>query len=125
MRKKLGKIRSSSLATRYRRKLSLRQKIAGTAERPRISVTKTNKHFFVQMVDDDSSKTICAVQTFGKNAVKGSSRSVEGAKVLGAEIASQLKTKKIGAAVLDRSGHRYTGMIAAMADSIRENGIQL
>ena len=125
MRKKIGKISDKVLARRNRRKLSIRNTVIGTAERPRISVTKTNKHLFVQMIDDGSEKTLFSVQTFGKNSVQGAAKNVEGAKVLGVEVARLLKENKITTAVLDRSGYKYTGIIAAMVDSIREKGIRI
>lgn len=125
MRKKIGKIRNETLAKRYRRKLSLRQKVVGSAQRPRLSVCRTNRNLFVQMIDDDASKTIFTVQTFGKNALTGATNTVEGAKLVGAEIAKRLKDCKIETAVLDRNGYRYTGIVAALADTIRENGIKI
>jgi len=63
MRKNIAKIKNASKAKEYRRKLSIRKKIVGTTDRPRICATKTNKHLFVQLVDDSTSKTLF----FGSN----------------------------------------------------------
>lgn len=123
MRKKQGKIKSESLARRVRRKLSIRRKINGTTECPRLCVTKSNKNLFVQVVDDSTSKTLFSVQTFGKNAVKVAATK-DGAKEVGAKVAGQLKEKNISSVVFDRSGNKYHGVIAALADSVRENGIK-
>lgn len=124
MRKSLKKIKSASKAKEYRRKLSIRKKISGTSEVPRICATKSNKHLFVQVVDDLTDKTLFSVQTFGKNAsVK--TGNIEGAKTLGAQVAKELSGKNISKAVFDRNGKKYTGVVAALADSIRENGIQI
>lgn len=124
MRKPLKKIKNASAAKTLRRKLSIRQKISGTNEIPRICSTKTNKNLFVQVIDDATSKTLFSVQTFGKNGVKASAN-VEGAKVVGQKVSELLKKHNIDNAVFDRNGKKYTGVIAALADSIRENGIRI
>ncbi len=125
MRKQQGKIKNESLERRERRRLSARATITGTAERPRLCVTKSNKHLKVQVVDDTVSKTLMSVQSFGKTAPEGASKTVEGAKVLGKVLAEKMKGSNITVAVFDRAGYRYTGAIAALVDSIRENGIQV
>lgn len=124
MRKSLRKIKNASKAKEQRRKLSIRKKVVGTTERPRICATKTNSNLFVQVVDDSQSKTLFSVQTFGKKAV-GSSANAESAKLVGAEVAKNLAEKNIKNAVFDRNGKKYTGVISALATSIREAGIQI
>jgi large subunit ribosomal protein L18 len=69
MRKSYKKLRTLQELKILRRKLSIRKKIIGTADTPRVCVTKTNKHLFVQVIDDAAGKTLFSVQTFGKNAV--------------------------------------------------------
>lgn len=125
MRKYIGKIRKESLAKRYRRKLSIRSKISGTKERPRVCATKSNKNLFVQVIDDVSKVTLFSVQTFGKGAVPGAKNNLEGAKLVGAKVAEELKKHSLERAVFDRSGYKYTGVIAALVNGIRENGIQV
>jgi len=126
MRKQLRKIKNSSLAKRYRRKLRIRKTVIGSPERPRIAVAKTNKNIFVQAIDDSAHKTLFSVQTFGKNAVAGAKgNNKEGAKLLGAKIAENLKAKKIETAVFDRAGHKYHGVLAALVEGIKENGISI
>lgn len=124
MRKNLGKIKNASKAKEYRRKLSIRQKVSGSAERPRICATKSNKHLFVQVVDDATGKTLFSVQTFGKSAT-GSRANAESAKLVGAAVAKKLSEKNISKAVFDRNGKKYTGVVAGLAVAIRENGIQI
>ena len=124
MRKVLGKIKNPTKAKEYRRRLSIRKKVEGTAERPRVCVTKTNKHLRVQVIDDLTNKTIFSVQTYGKTKVADCGNA-EGAKKLGAAVAAEFKKAKVSVAVFDRSGKQYTGVIKVLADSIRENGIQL
>jgi large subunit ribosomal protein L18 len=124
MRKNHRKIKNPSKAKVYRRKLSIRKKISGTTESPRVNITKTNKHLFVQVIDDVTGKTLFSAQTFGKNAV-GKAANTESAKLIGGAISEKLKSSNITKAVFDRGGRKYTGVIATVADSIRENGIQL
>lgn len=124
MRKSLKKIKNSTKAKEQRRKLSTRKKIIGSTERPRICATKTNSNLFVQVIDDSSNKTLFSVQTFGKNAV-GTNASTESAKTVGAAVAKGLKDHKIEQAVFDRNGKQYTGVVASLATSIREAGIQI
>ena len=125
MRKLKQKIKNESLRKRFRRKLTIRNKIVGSAERPRVCTIISNKHIQVQVVDDLENKTILSVQTFGKNAVAGAQRNVEGAKVLGAELAKKLKAKGIESAAYDRNGRKYHGVVAALAEALRENGIRV
>jgi large subunit ribosomal protein L18 len=124
MRKILKKIKSPSKLKEYRRKLSIRKKVSGSADIPRIAAIKTNKNIQIQVINDNNMTTMFAVQTFGKNAVaKGTNQ--EAAQKIGSAVAAGLKERKIEKAVFDRNGKQYTGVIAKIADSIRENGIQI
>jgi large subunit ribosomal protein L18 len=124
MRKSLKKIKNSTKQKEQRRKLSIRKKIIGTTDRPRICATKSNTNLFVQVIDDSTNATLFSVQTFGKNAV-GTNAGAESAKTVGAAVAKGLADKSIKNAVFDRNGKKYTGVVAALADSIREGGIQI
>ena len=124
MRKSLRTIKNASKAKEHRRKLSIRKKIIGTTDRPRVCATKTNCNLFIQVVDDSIGKTLFSVQTFGKNSI-GKTANAESAKVVGTEVAKRLVEKNIKNAVFDRNGKKYTGVIAALADSIREGGVQI
>jgi len=124
MRKNTAKIKNESKAKEYRRKLSIRKKIIGTAEAPRLCVTRTNKHLRVQVIDDAKSATLFSVQTYGKDK-PADHANAEGAKKVGAAIATTLKKNNLTRAVFDRSGKQYTGVIKALAEAIRENGIQI
>jgi large subunit ribosomal protein L18 len=124
MRKNIARIKNEAKAKEYRRKLSIRKKIVGSDEKPRLAVTKSNKHLRVQVIDDVKSVTLFSVQTFGKNKVADHANA-EGAKKVGQAIAMTLKQKNLLKAVFDRSGKQYTGVIKTLADSIRENGIQI
>lgn len=124
MRKNISKIKKETKAKEYRRKLAIRKKVVGSAEKPRLAVTKSNKHLRVQIIDDVKSATLFSVQTYGKTKVADSCNA-EGAKKVGAQVAATLKKNNLTRAVFDRSGKQYTGVIKALADSIRENGIQI
>ncbi len=116
-----------SLERKRKRVLRIRNKIHGTAERPRMCVTKSNRNLSVQMIDDDEGKTLVCVTTLSKKPEK----SVEGTKnketagALGSKLASLCEELKIKKAVLDRRGHKYHGVIAALADAARKNGLDL
>ena len=125
MRKVQRKINNPKIEKRLRRKLSLRKKVQGTEKRPRICATKSCKHLKVQVIDDASHKILFSVQTFGKKANSELKKNEEGAKKLGIIVAEKLKENKINRAVFDRNGFKYFGLIAAVAQSIRENGVQI
>jgi large subunit ribosomal protein L18 len=125
MRKQIGKIKNESDKRRYRRRLSIRSKIVGTTERPRICAFRSNKHITVQVIDDSVGKTLFSVQTFGKNSVPEGKPTREGVKVVGSAVAAKMKEANLNQAVFDRAGYKYTGVIATLVDSIRENGIQV
>ena len=124
MRKIIGKISNEKSARVLRRKLSIRKKVAGTSSRPRVSISKSNKNIYAQVIDDSASITIASCQTFGKNRV-GSGSNVNTAKQVGVKLASILKEKNIDTVVYDRNGMQYCGAVAAIADSLRESGIKL
>ena len=124
MRKKINKITSDKLARTFRRKLSIRKKITGTVDRPRVSVSKGNKNLYVQVIDDSSGKTLYSCQTFGKSKV-GEGSDVKSAKLVGQDIAVKLKAGKLDNVVFDRNGLKYCGIVEAIATSMRENGIRL
>lgn len=124
MRKNAAKIKNESKAKEYRRKLAIRKKIVGSSEKPRLAVTKSNKHLRVQAIDDVKSVTLFSVQTYGKTKVADGCNA-ENAKKVGAQVAADLKKQNLNKAVFDRSGKQYTGVIKTLADAIRENGIQI
>ena len=124
MRKPVGKVRSERRSKQQRRKLAIRKKVSGTPERPRVCAIKSNRHLVIQVIDDTSSKTIASVQTFGKKGIQGKVNR-DGAKVVGQEVAKKLQAQKITQAVFDRNGNVYTGVIAAVAEGLRQEGIKV
>lgn len=123
MRKPIGKIKNDKLARKIKRKLSTRKTLSGTASRPRVCTVKTNKNLSVQVIDDDASKTFFSFHTFGKAKVGGRTR--EGAKELGSAVAKKMKDAGLEEAVFDRNGGVYHGVVAAVAEGLREGGIRI
>lgn len=104
------------------RKNRVRAKVSGTAERPRLSVTISNKHVSAQLIDDVASKTLVASTTVGS---KQSGSLKEMAAFVGADIAKKAKKVKITKAVFDRNGRRYAGRLSALADAARNEGMEI
>ncbi|MGE4489507.1 MAG: 50S ribosomal protein L18 [Kiritimatiellales bacterium] len=103
---------------RKRRHFRLRNKVQGTAERPRMAVYVSNRYMYVQLIDDDAQKTLCSVSSLGDKCT------VEIAKALGAKVAESAKGKNISRVVFDRGGFAYGARLRALADSAREAGIE-
>jgi large subunit ribosomal protein L18 len=111
---------------RENRKARIRKKISGTTARPRLTVYKSLKHMYAQVVDDTSGKTIVSVST-GSKALKGEVKEDDktaAAKKVGAAIAKAALQKGVTQVVFDRNGFDYHGRIAAVAQAAREAGLQ-
>ena len=105
---------------RDRRRSRIRSKIFGTETRPRLSVFKSNTRLYVQLINDETGKTIFAASTA---AIKGDS-AVAKAKEAGKQIATKAKEQKIHSVVFDRGGYVYTGKVKAVAEGAREGGLK-
>lgn len=105
---------------RKKRHNRVRAKVAGTADRPRLSVFKSNKDIYVQLIDDAKGLTIVAA-----NSLKITNKTLsEKAVTIGLEIAKLAKSKNVSKVVFDRSGYLYTGLIKSLAESAREGGLE-
>ena len=104
---------------RKRRHLRLRNKVSGTAERPRMAVYVSNRYIYVQVIDDVAQKTLCSVSSLGEKCT------VETAKALGAKLAETAKEKGISQVVFDRGGFTFGARLRALADGAREAGIKV
>ena len=100
----------------------VRAKITGTAERPRLTVTISNKHVSAQLIDDVAQKTLASATTVGS---KQTGTMTEQAAVIGTDIAKKAKKAKITAIVFDRNGRQYAQRLAALADAARKEGLEL
>lgn len=105
------------------RKLRVRAKIKGTLEKPRLSVYRSNKYIYAQIIDDIKGKTIVGVSQ--KNlSLKDKSKRVEKSKELGVLIAKKALVKKIKEVVFDRGSYKYHGRVKAVAEGAREGGLK-
>ena len=109
------------LKRRVRRKKSIRKKVFGTAEKPRLSVYKSNRYIYIQAIDDTKGNTIASMSSLKINNCVNKDTCAK----IGAEFAKKLKAKKIDTAVFDRNGFLYTGRVKVLGDTIRENGIKI
>ncbi len=111
---------------RDKRKHSIRKRVHGTTERPRMSVFRSLKHIYVQVVDDVTHKTLCAVSDLDEKVqaeLKGLKKG-ERAKKVGTEIAGRCLKQGITQVVFDRNGFIYHGRVSALADGAREAGLK-
>ena len=107
-----------------RRQLRTRKKISGTAEIPRMHVDRTNKHLYVQFIDDVNGITLASTSTLSKEYNGPSPANLKGAEEVG-KIASEKATSAgITKVVFDKSGYKFHGRIKAIADTARKNGLQ-
>ena len=116
-------IPQTRIESKQRRHQRLRQKLHGTAERPRMAVCLTGKHIYVQFIDDVKGVTLAAASTVAAD-LKGTKGTVAGAKKVGQFAAQQAKTKNITTVVFDRGGMKYHGRVKALADAAREAGLK-
>jgi len=109
---------------RYRRHLRVRQKVAGTAARPRLVVFRSLKHTYAQLVNDDLGVTMLGVSDTSEGvAVEGTGK-VARAKAVGQLLAGKAKAAGITSVVFDRAGYRYHGRVQAVADGARASGLE-
>ncbi len=111
----------SKPAKRLKRRRRVRAKVRGTAERPRLSVFRSNKGFYVQLIDDTSGRTLVAVNWIEPEF--RSLASMEQAKAVGQALASRAKEAGIDTCVFDRGGYQFHGRVAALAEGAREGGL--
>jgi large subunit ribosomal protein L18 len=109
------------ILNRSLRAARVRAKISGTAERPRLTVTISNKHISAQLIDDVKQHTIAAATTVGSKQTGSMS---DQAALIGADIAKKAKKAKITSIVFDRNGRKYAKRLAALADAARKEGLE-
>lgn len=112
---------------RARRHKIIRKKIVGTEERPRLSVYRSTKQLYAQVIDDTLGKTLVSVSTLSpdvKDKVKKDTGNLKGAAALGTALADACKKKGVSKVVFDRSGYLYHGRVKALAEAARKGGLQ-
>ena len=114
--------KESSNVMRKIRHTRVRNKIAGTSEVPRLNVFRSNNNIFAQIIDDEKQTTLVSSSSVELKINNGGN--VEGAKLVGADIAKKAKKAKITKVVFDRGGYLYHGRVEALANSARENGLE-
>ena len=108
---------------KLKRKIHIRKRISGSAERPRMTVFRSNRSLSIQVIDDDKGHTLASASTLEKE-LRNIKATVEGAGQLGEIMGKRLIEKNINTVVFDRSGYLYHGVVKAMADGARKAGLQ-
>ena len=116
--------KGSATNARARRAFRVRKKVSGTASRPRLVVSRSSRHLFVQVIDDTQGKTLAYASTMELDLRADKGDKTAKSKAVGALIASRAKAAGVSTVVFDRAGNKYHGRIAAVADSARENGLE-
>jgi len=113
-------------AGRIRRHERVRERVAGTAEKPRLAVFRSLSHIYAQVIDDRTGRTLAAASDLDVAGTAGGSKDKksERAKAVGQKLAEAAKAKGIGEVVFDRAGYRYHGRIKALADGARASGLK-
>jgi len=104
-----------------RRRKRVRKKVAGTPDAPRLSVYRSLKHIYAQVIDDVNGRTLASASSVGLKIDGGN---VEGAKAVGKALADSAKSHNVGTVRFDRNGRLFHGRVKALADAARENGLQ-
>ncbi len=115
-------VKESRNAMRKKRHERVREKISGTAECPRLNVFRSNTNIFVQLIDDVKGVTLASSSSVELKLKNGGN--VEGARLVGKDIAEKAKKLKIKNVVFDRGGYLYHGRVEALANAARENGLE-
>ena len=112
---------------RWRRTNRVRKKLRGSADHPRLSIHRSNKHMYAQLIDDDSGTTICSASTRDKD-LSGKCKNggnCEAAKLIGETLAEKAKAAGVKRVIFDRGQFKYHGRVAQVADAAREAGLEL
>jgi large subunit ribosomal protein L18 len=116
---------ASRHALRARRQRRVRKKVAGTADRPRLAVFRSNKHISAQLIDDATGQTLATASTYeGGVRSEGGTGTVAAASKVGKLVAERATSAGVDTVVFDRGGNRYHGRVAALADAAREAGLK-
>ena len=114
--------KEAKTVARKRRHIRVREKISGTKDIPRLNVFRSNKGIYVQVIDDETGKTLVSSSTVELKIKNGGN--IEAAQAVGVDIAKKCKEKKISTVVFDRGGYLYHGRVEALAEAARENGLK-
>ena len=124
----MSDINKTRRQVRLKRKASIRKKLSGTAERPRVTVTRSHKYIYAQVIDDDTGSTLLSFDSRSAadvEAPEGVAGKCATAYGVGRTVADLAKEKGISAMVFDRNGYLYHGRVAALAKGLRDGGIEV
>jgi len=122
----MGEYVKDKYRQREKRKKRVRKKIFGTKDRPRLSIHKSNRYLYLQLIDDEEGKTLLFLSSLGNAYKKGNcAKNLKVARKIGKDLAEQAKKKKIEQLVLDRGPYHYHGRIEYLAEAIRKQGIKI
>ena len=116
---------STKREARGRRHRRVRKKVRGTAARPRLSVFRSGRHVYAQVIDDVDGRTLAAASTLESGLRAGATGTVDAAKAVGKLVGERAKAAGIDTVVFDRGGFRYHGRVAGVADGARESGLKV
>lgn len=114
---------SKKVALRLRIKKRIRKKVRGTAERPRLSVFRSNRYIYAQLIDDDQGKTLVSASSREPEIQQGAARPIERSALVGKRLAERARALGIEKIVFDRNGYQYHGNVQALAEGAREGGL--
>jgi large subunit ribosomal protein L18 len=109
---------------RNRRHYRVRKKVAGTTQRPRLAIFRSNKHIVAQVIDDSTGRTLAAASTVEKDLRSGATGNKQASAAVGRLVGERAKAAGVTTVVFDRGGFRYHGRVAALADAAREAGLE-
>ncbi len=122
MRIRTTKHTASKAVSREKKKLRIRKKVTGSAERPRLCIFRSARHVYAQVIDDVTGATLVAASTLDTDGVKGANK--DACMAIGKEIAKRAIGKNIKVVVFDRNGYLYHGRVKALADAARAGGLE-
>lgn len=118
-------IKNKKTYRRFRIKHRIRNKISGTPERPRLSVFRSNKQIYAQIIDDVNESTLVSASSKEKGIAEKKVNKIEQAKLVGTALAEKAKEQNIETVVFDRSGYYYHGRVKSLAEAARKGGLKL
>ncbi len=124
MATKIRRQTSSKQVIRFKRKRRIRARVEGTLSKPRFAVFRSNKHLYVQLIDDAKGHTVVSASTLEEELREKTGATIDGAKTIGGLVAKRALAKNISEVVFDRSGYLYHGRVKAVADAAREAGLK-
>lgn len=122
MRIRTSKHTATRAVAREKKKLKIRKRVIGSAERPRLCIFRSSKHVYAQVIDDASGVTLASASTLDTDGVSGANK--DACAAIGKEVAKRAVAKNIKQVVFDRNGYLYHGRVKSLAEAAREGGLE-